>query len=117
MDKRLIGKLGEKLVCKWYSDHRYELLSANYRTRFGEIDIIARNKTHIVFIEVKTRKDDSFSQAKSFVDYRKQQRIKAAASIYLAQNDTEDTPVRFDVAEVYSADKNPIINVIENAFE
>ena len=54
MDKRLIGKLGEKLVCKWYTDKKYTLLNVNYRTRFGEIDIIARNKTHIVFIEVKT---------------------------------------------------------------
>ncbi len=117
MDKRLIGKLGEKLVCRWYTDRKYELLSVNYRTRFGEIDIIARNRKYIVFIEVKTRKDASFSQAKEFVDYRKQQRIKAAAASYIASNNLDDIPARFDVAEVYNADKNPVINVIENAFE
>ncbi|MBR5521613.1 MAG: YraN family protein [Oscillospiraceae bacterium] len=117
MDKRLVGKLGEKLVCKWYQDHKYELLSVNYRTRFGEIDIIARNKKYVVFIEVKTRKDSSFSHAREYVDARKQQRIKSAAASYVALYDLEDIPIRFDVAEVYHPENNPVINIIENAFE
>ncbi|MBQ8603711.1 MAG: YraN family protein [Oscillospiraceae bacterium] len=117
MDKRLIGKLGEKLVCKWYTDRRYELLSVNYRTRFGEIDIIAQNKNYIVFIEVKTRKDASFTQAREYVDKRKQQRIKTAAASFLAHQGLDDMPVRFDVAEVYNPENKPVINIIENAFE
>jgi len=117
MEKRLIGKLGEKLVCKWYTDRKYKLLSVNYRTRFGEIDIIAQIKNTVVFIEVKTRKDSNFAQAKEFVTYSKQQRIKSAAAAYLSQNNLDDMYVRFDVAEVYSADTNPVINIIENAFE
>ncbi|MBR4035829.1 MAG: YraN family protein, partial [Oscillospiraceae bacterium] len=80
MDKRLIGLLGEKLVCKWYTDHKYKLLSVNYKTRFGEIDIIAANRNTIVFVEVKTRKDNKFSYAKEAVNYSKQQKIKAAAN-------------------------------------
>ena len=61
MDKRLIGVLGEKLVCKWYTDHKYKLLSVNYKTRQGEIDIIAEDEIDkkIEFIEVKR-------QAKNF---------------------------------------------------
>ena len=55
MEKRLIGKLGEKLACKWYTDRKYKLLDINYRTRLGEIDIIAMKKKEIVFIEVKAR--------------------------------------------------------------
>ena len=117
MDKRLIGKLGEKLVCKWYTDRKYQLLSVNYRTRMGEVDIIAKDKKYIVFIEVKTRKNSDFAQAREFVDIRKQQRIKAAAVAYIARNNLDDVPVRFDVAEVYSADTKPVINIIENAFE
>ena len=117
MDKRLIGKLGEKLVCKWYTDRKYELLGVNYRTRFGEIDIIAKDKKYIVFIEVKTRINSDFAKAREFVDYRKQRRIKASAALYIASNGYDDWMVRFDVAEVYNVEKSPVVNIIENAFE
>lgn len=117
MDKRLIGILGEKLVCKWYTDHKYELLSVNYRTRLGEIDIIAKNKSTVVFVEVKTRKDKKFSQAREAVTFSKQQKIKAAAGSYIAENNLENFFIRFDVAEVYHPENNPVINIIENAFE
>ena len=76
MDKRLIGILGEKLVCKWYTDRKYKLIGVNYKTRFGEIDIIAQNRNTVVFVEVKTRKDDKFYSAKEAVTYTKQQKIK-----------------------------------------
>ena len=117
MDKRLIGILGEKLVCKWYTDRKYKLIGVNYKTRFGEIDIIAQNRNTIVFVEVKTRKDDKFYSAKEAVTYTKQQKIKSAAALYLSSHKIDDMYVRFDVAEVYHPDKNPLINVIENAFE
>ena len=117
MDKRLIGVLGEKLACKWYTDRKYQLLSVNYKTRLGEVDIIARKKNTIVFVEVKTRKDNKFSHAKEAVTYSKQKRIIAAASQYLSLNNLEDMIVRFDVAEVYNPELNPVINIIENAFE
>ena len=117
MEKRLIGKLGEKLACKWYTDRKYKLLDVNYRTRLGEIDIIATKKNEIVFIEVKTRKNSNFYEAKEAVTYSKQLKIKAAASQFLAENNLEDYNVRFDVAEIYHPENNPVINIIENAFE
>ena len=117
MDKRLIGILGEKLVCKWYTDRKYKLINVNYKTRLGEIDIIATNKNTIVFVEVKTRKDDKFYQAREAVTYSKQQKIKAAAKLYLANSKYSDMNVRFDVAEVYHPENNPVVNIIENAFE
>ncbi len=117
MEKGLIGKLGEKLVCRQYMDKKYTLLAVNYRTRLGEIDIVAKNKNTVVFVEVKTRKDAKFARAKEFVTYSKQQKIKSAAAIFLRQHNLSDMFVRFDVAEVYSADTNPVINIIENAFE
>lgn len=117
MEKRLTGILGEKLVCKWYTEHKYRLLAVNYKIRQGEIDVIAQNKNTVVFVEVKTRKSDRFSSAKEAVTFAKQQRIKAAASRFLAANNMEDMFVRFDVAEVYHPENNPVINIIENAFE
>lgn len=117
MEKQLIGVLGERLVCKKYTDNGYKLLTVNYRSRFGEIDIIAQNNKTIVFIEVKTRKNDNFAKAGEAVTYSKQQKLKATAAMYLQEHSLEDMPARFDVAEVYAADKNPIINIIENAFE
>lgn len=117
MEKRLTGMLGEKLVCKWYTDHKYKLLSVNYKIRQGEVDIIAQYKNTVVFVEVKTRKSERFSAAKEAVTYTKQQRIKAAASRFLTANNMEDMFVRFDVAEVYHPENNPVINIIENAFE
>ncbi len=117
MDKRLIGVLGEKLVCKWYTDRKYKLLSVNYKTRLGEVDIIAQYKNTVVFIEVKTRKDNKFSQAREAVTYSKQQKIKAAARQYISSHNLDDKTIRFDVAEVYHRDSKPEINIIENAFE
>ncbi len=117
MDKRLTGMLGEKLVCQWYTDNKYKLLAVNYRTRFGEIDIIAEKKNILVFVEVKTRKNDNFYLAKEAVTYSKQQRIKTAAVQYISQYNIDDINVRFDVAEVYNISENPKINIIENAFE
>ena len=117
MDKRLIGILGEKLVCKWYTDRKYKLLSVNYKTRLGEVDIIARNKNTIVFVEVKTRNENNFYSAKEAVTHSKQKKIKAAAAQFIASKNYEDMIIRFDVAEVYHPENDPVINVIESAFE
>ena len=117
MDSRLTGILGERLVAGYYQDNKYKLSTMNYRTRFGEIDVIAQKKNLIVFVEVKTRKNDKFSKAMEAVTYSKQQKIKSAAVQYLAEHNLEDVNVRFDVAEVYTQGDKPIINIIENAFE
>ena len=82
--------------------------------------MIASHKKHIVFVEVKLRKSDKFAKAAEFVDYHKQNRLRATASMYLAQNPTKLQP-RFDVIEVYAPDgyetKDPVINHLEGAFE
>ena len=117
MDKRLTGILGERLVAKWYQDNGYQLLTVNYRTRFGEIDVIAKKKNLVAIIEVKTRKNDKFSKAMEAVTYSKQQKIKSAAMQFIALNGFDDFNIRFDVAEVYTQGEKPEINIIENAFE
>lgn len=99
---------------------RYTIVAAGFRTRVGEIDLIARDRKHLVFVEVKLRKSDRFAQAMEFVDVHKQNRIRSTAAIYLSQNPTE-LPCRFDVIEIYApegiATKKPVINHLEDAFE
>ena len=99
---------------------RYTIVAAGFRTRVGEIDLIARDRKHLVFLEVKLRKSDRFAQAMEFVDVHKQNRIRSTAAIYLSQNPTE-LPCRFDVIEIYApegiATKKPVINHLEDAFE
>lgn len=99
---------------------RYTIVAAGFRTRVGEIDLIAQDRKHLVFIEVKLRKSNRFAQAMEFVDVHKQNRIRSTAAIYLSQNPTE-LPCRFDVIEIYApegiATKKPVINHLEDAFE
>ena len=111
------GKLWEIQTAKYLRKHRYKLLSVNYRTRFGEIDLIASNKKYICFVEVKQRDENSIAKPSEFVDSSKQSKLAASAKLYLASNKTDLQP-RFDVAEVYTKDgKFQSINYIENAFD
>lgn len=110
------GKLWEIKAYDYLRKKRYTLLETNYTTRFGEVDLIVKNKKYICFVEVKQRDVSSIAQPKEFVDFRKQQRIKATAQLYLAKNDTNLQP-RFDVIEVYTENnKIKSIKHLENAF-
>ncbi len=112
-----VGTLGENSVVKHLKKHKYKIVDRNYTSRFGEIDIIAKNKEFLLFVEVKTRKENSLVSGASAVDVAKQQKITLTAQDYLIKNETDLQP-RFDVAEVIYAqnNKNPKINYIENAF-
>ena len=116
----MAGAWGEALAAEYLRKKRYQLLATGYRCRYGEIDLIACNKTYLLFVEVKLRKSSSFAAAKEFVDIRKQNRLKTTASLYLSQNPTDLQP-RFDVIEIYAPDgmqtKNPVINHLEDAFQ
>lgn len=115
----VVGAWGEAQAAKYLQKRHYRLIAANYRTRFGEIDLIMSNRTFLVFVEVKLRKSDRFASAMEYVDYKKQERLRKTALIYLNQNPTELQP-RFDVIEIYApegtATRNPIINHLEDAF-
>lgn len=114
------GAWGEALAAEYLRKKRYQLLAAGYRSRFGEIDLIVCNKQYLVFVEVKLRKTDKFALAREFVDFRKQNRLRTTASIYLSQNPTNLQP-RFDVIEIYAPDgadtSKPVINHLEDAFQ
>ncbi|MBO5867497.1 MAG: YraN family protein [Oscillospiraceae bacterium] len=113
------GAWGEKLAATYLRKKRYKLVTQNFKGRFGEIDLIVSNKEFLVFVEVKLRKSADFGRAAEFVDFRKQNRIRSTAEIYLAMHPTELQP-RFDVIEIYAPDgvdtKHPEINHLEDAF-
>ena len=113
------GAWGEALAAQYLKKKHYRLLATGYRCRFGEIDLIVCNKTYLVFVEVKLRRNDRFAQAREFVDHRKQERLKITASVYLDQFPTELQP-RFDVIEIYAPEgidtRFPEINHLEDAF-
>ena len=115
----LTGAWGEAVAAEYLRKKRYSIVATNYRTRLGEIDLIAANKKYLVFVEVKLRKNADFAMAREFVDGRKQQRIRSTAMLYLAYNPTRLQP-RFDVVEVYAPrgrdTLRPTVLRIENAF-
>ena len=117
-NNRLRGQWGEAAAAEYLRKKKYHVVAMGYRSRFGEIDIIAQNKEFVAFVEVKLRKNSKFAQAKEFVDIRKQRKIIITAKMWLAENDTYLQP-RFDVIEIYASEdlKNVRINHIEGAFE
>ena len=113
------GAWGEALAAEYLKKKRYKLMATNYRSRFGEIDLIVANRNFLVFVEVKLRKSDRFAKAHEFVDYRKQNRIRTTAAVYLSEFPTTLQP-RFDVIEIYAPEgvdtKCPQIRHMEDAF-
>jgi len=116
----IVGAWGETIAAQYLQKKKYTVLACGYRCRFGEIDLIVSDRKYLVFVEVKLRKNDNFADAREFVDYRKQNRIRTTAELYLSQNPTELQP-RFDVIEIYAPQgvetKKPRIFHLESAFE
>ena len=116
----IAGAWGEALAAEYLQKKRYKILATNYRTRFGEIDLIASNRKYLVFVEVKLRKSDAFANAFEYVDKHKQERLRTTAEIYLSQNETVLQP-RFDVVEIYAPEgtltQKPEIHHMEDAFQ
>lgn len=114
------GAWGESLAASYLTKKRYKLIAANYRCRFGEIDLIVQNRTHLVFVEVKLRKSDKFAPAREYVDLNKQNRLRTTAALYLSECPTKLQP-RFDVIEIYApegtATVDPEIIHTEDAFQ
>jgi putative endonuclease len=114
----LTGVWGETAACNYLAGLGWKIVQRNFRTRYGEIDMIAQDGQYIVFVEVKTRRDSRFAAAREHVTAAKQRRILTAAEEWLQLHPTDLQP-RFDVVEVYGAEEAavpPRIHLIENAF-
>ncbi len=100
LHKKLLGKKGEDLVAKYLKKQGYTLLKRNYRTPFGEADIVAREGEEIVFVEVKTRETEDYGLPSEAVGEDKRRRYRKIAQYYGLET-CEEPNARFDVAEVY----------------
>lgn len=115
--RQALGLEGETRACRALEARGYRVLARRYRTRFGEIDVVARHEGAIVFIEVKTRRDGRFGDPAAAVTAQKQQRVAAMATDYLARHRLGRVPVRFDVVSVACrVGHAPTVTVIRDAF-
>jgi ribonuclease HII len=112
-DKKAIGNSGEVLACEYILNKGYCILEKNYRSPYGEIDVIYKDHEYLVFCEVKTRKNTDYGTGSMAVSYSKISKITQTALCYITQNDIQDTDIRFDIIEIY--ENNKIVH-IDNAF-
>jgi len=122
MNIGVVGTKGEDMVARFLQKKGLRIIKRNYQCRFGEIDIIAENDEHIIFVEVKTRKKNSIIPPEYAVDLKKQQRICLTAEDYLSKSNYGlSLQPRFDVALVTVDEKAKngsgySLKYIENAF-
>jgi putative endonuclease len=112
-----LGKKGEDLAVARLKALNYKILQRNYKCSLGEMDIIAREKEILVFVEVKTRATRDFGGPAAAVNERKQRQLSRVALTYLNQKKLTDVPARFDVVAVELTPAASRIEVIRNAFE
>lgn len=115
--RHLLGKMGENLACAELHRRGYAIIATRYRTRFGEIDIVARHEGFTVFVEVKTRRADDFGGGAEAVTRQKQRRVTQMAVDFIARQGRHDTPCRFDVVTVDIGDGPPRVEVYPHAFD
>ena len=118
LDRLSLGKAGEDCACRELERRGYAILARRYRSRYGEIDIIARDGPTVVFVEVKARTSSRFGEPAEAVTLHKQTRVTAMAEDYLARHRLLNVPCRFDVVAIaFGSDGRPAVEVYRNAFD
>jgi len=115
--RQQLGRMGEDLAAAELERRGYAITARRYRTRCGEIDIVADCEGVLVFVEVKARADDEFGTAAEAVTPWKQRRLTRMARDYLTREGILDRPCRFDVVTVMFDRAEPAIEVFVNAFD
>ena len=112
-----LGKSGEDSALNFLKENGYKILVKNYKTKLGEVDIIAYDKGTLCFIEVKTRGSLRFGSPQEAVSHFKQRQISKVALQFLKRNNLLNKKARFDVVSVIYAEDKPAFDLIKNAFE
>jgi putative endonuclease len=112
-----LGKRGEGATADFLKENGYKILIKNYKTKLGEVDIIAYDKDTLCFIEVKTRDSLRFGSPQEAVSHFKQRQISKVALEFLKRNNLLNKKARFDVVSVIYAEDKPAFDLIKNAFE
>lgn len=115
--RQALGRLGEELAARELTRRGYEILARRYRTKYGEIDIVARDHDTIVIVEVKTRDGRAFGTGADAVTARKRDRMLRMGTDYLLRRQLAGSPCRFDVVQVCLDSGVPRIDVFRNAFD
>lgn len=111
-----VGNKGEQSAASYLGRLGYKIIATKYRAKTGEIDIIAKDKGCLVFVEVKTRRSVAYGFPAEAVNVRKQQKIINTALCFLNQRGLADAACRFDILEVYLSQDSIRCNHIINAF-
>ena len=118
-ESRLLGRWGEDRAADYLRNKGFHIVAANWRCRFGELDLIAADDTYLCFVEVKLRKSAAYGSAAASVDRHKQDRLRTAATLYLSRHPTDLQP-RFDVMDIYAPrgidTSQPELIHLENVF-
>jgi len=115
--RQIFGEKGESIAVRYLKKKGYKILEKNYRTKLGEIDIIAKDKDTLVFVEVKSRRSWQFGNPKAAVTPAKQRKISKVALYYLKTNDRSNAKARFDVVTITATRDKSQIEMVKNAFE
>ncbi|MEO0020212.1 MAG: YraN family protein [candidate division WOR-3 bacterium] len=111
-----LGKKGETLARRYLVSKGYTIIDTNYRSKYGEIDIICEDGETVVFVEVKSRTSEVFGKPAESVNWQKQKRLHRLAEDYLIGHKLEFRPVRFDVLSLLFLPDNVEIEHIQGAF-
>jgi putative endonuclease len=114
----MIGAIGEEIAVDLLKQKGLVILARNFRCKFGEIDIIARDQRTLVFVEVKTRTSLRWGRPEEAVNHKKQARLRLLAAFYLQKNLSFLTTCRFDVCSVYLNEQNGLqsAEILRNCF-
>lgn len=111
-----LGARGEQIVSLWLQQYGYTILTKNFHTKYGEIDVIATKEDVVAFVEVKTR-TTSYFPISNTVTRTKQKKIARTARTFVLKNNIENKVLRFDIATVIPQNGSCKINYIKNAFQ
>lgn len=116
--KKLLGDRGERMAAKFLRKQGFKILARQYKTRMGELDLIARDRDVVVFVEVKTRRSNAAGHPVEAITPAKQAKLTQLALAFLKQHDLLNHPARFDVVTVYWKDgeKTPTVEHFQDAF-
>lgn len=110
-----LGRIGENIIADYITKLGYKVVERNFECNQGEIDIVAKDKEELVFIEVKTRTDISYGEASEAVTDTKKRHLINSIKYYIYKQKLENQPIRIDVAEVYIKCGKVKINYIKQA--
>ena len=115
--RKTLGTKGEKIAEEFLKNKGFQIIEKNYKNKYGEIDIIAKQEEELIFVEVRTISSAQFSDPETWVDLKKQNKLIRMANLYISEKDITNTNCRFDVIGITltKSNKENIVH-IENAF-